>query len=78
MMKFMLAIVLLITVGCKSTTLPQVDPKQAALLQRCPVQLPPLEGSTGVDVYFAMRDWAAIYFDCATRHNGLVDVIKEK
>ncbi|UYF99326.1 hypothetical protein [Halomonas sp. GD1P12] len=46
-------------------------------MQRCPSVLPLLTTGTGEDVALTMSEWAAQYQRCATRHNGLVNVLEE-
>ncbi|WP_446718524.1 hypothetical protein [Halomonas sp. S2151] len=47
------------------------------MLTPCPTTLPPLTDGTARDVALTLRDWANQYHGCATRHNGLIDVLSE-
>lgn len=38
-------------------------------------ELPKHEGTTGAMVLLTLTQWATQYNECATRHNGLVDVV---
>ena len=49
---------------------------QENLLVKCPNVLPPVSGLTGKDWVKMAQDWSNQYYDCAIRHNGLVDVVK--
>ncbi|HLV15998.1 MAG TPA: hypothetical protein VKY70_00855 [Pseudomonas sp.] len=44
---------------------------------KCPEHLQLLTDGTGRDVALTMSAWAATYHECRTRHNGLVDALKE-
>lgn len=44
---------------------------------KCKETLPELNDGTGGEVLVTMTQWAAIYHDCKTRHNGLVDAVKQ-
>lgn len=54
----------------------QVKPIQSNLLTKCDV-LPVHEGKTGASVLSTLVVWASIYNECASRHNALVDVVKD-
>lgn len=65
---------MLLFAGCTTveTTLPS---DQENLKAKCP-RLPDLPGGAGTDVYPWALNAAATYNECATRHNGLVDVLE--
>lgn len=47
-------------------------------MKRCPDALPLLTTGTGEDVALTMKAWASQYHRCATRHNGLIDVLDKR
>ena len=67
---------LLAVSGC-STRPPEASPYQQTLLTRCPETLPTLSDGEAGTVLRTMTEWASQYHDCATRHNGLIEAIRE-
>ena len=56
---------------------PEARPYQQNLLTRCPATLPTLSNGEAGTVLRTMTEWASQYHDCATRHNGLIEAIRE-
>ena len=54
-----------------------LSPDQQNLLTKCPETLPELSDGTGQTGALVIKQTASIYHDCKTRHNGLVDAVKE-
>ena len=50
---------------------------QENLLVKCPNELPKLSSGMAGEVATVFRETQSIYHDCAARHNGLVDAVKE-
>lgn len=50
-----------------------LSPDQQNLLMRCPLVPAQLRNGQGGEMVLVIKDVAAEYHDCATRHNGLVD-----
>lgn len=46
-------------------------------MQKCPEELPTLSDGKGDTAALTIKVSAAIYHDCKTRHNGLVDAVNE-
>lgn len=65
--------------GCASQTTRYSDGPllPPALLQSCP-DLTSLDGASGGAVLAKLTEVAAIYHECAVRHNALVDVVTPK
>ncbi|GAA0586919.1 hypothetical protein GCM10008997_39040 [Halomonas salifodinae] len=64
--------------ACSTTPPPGADPIQQGLLRPCPATLPALTDGTGQDVALTLARWARQYHDCATRHNGLVELLEAR
>jgi hypothetical protein len=64
--------------GCSAK--PEVSPQvmQQTLLIKCPSTLPYDYGTEGSDWVLMAKEWSSIYHECATRHNGLIDVLNLK
>jgi hypothetical protein len=64
--------------GCSAK--PEVVPQaiQQNLLTKCPSSLPYDYGTDGSDWVLMAKEWSSIYHECATRHNGLVDILNSK
>lgn len=71
----LLGAILLTLTGCSAK--PEIVPKaiQQNLLAKCPSTLPYDYGTEGSDWMLLAKEWSSIYHECATRHNGLVDVL---
>jgi len=41
------------------------------------METPTLNGKTGADVVQTLLDWEKFYNECAVRHDGLVDAIRQ-
>ena len=65
----------LLCVSC-TTVQTQSEVTQAGLLVKCE-PLPEVTGGDGVTVFPWVLNAVAQYNDCATRHNGLVDAVKQ-
>ncbi|KAB7698818.1 hypothetical protein GBN33_08500 [Plesiomonas shigelloides] len=68
--------------GC-STQLPLAKKSscqgfQENQLTLCPRQLPRLGGNTGADFDKALREYSALYVECAARHNQLINNIRQR
>lgn len=76
--KLLMGVFLLVLVGCThSQTVPEgFSVSQQGLLKKCPRELPYDYGTTGSEMLRLVKDWSSQYHDCATRHNGIVEVIK--
>lgn len=69
-------VVMVVASGC-STRQPEAKPYQQSLLAKCPTTLPQLNDGEAGTILHTMADWASMYHECATRHNGLVDAIRK-
>jgi hypothetical protein len=64
--------------GC--SVKPEIVPEaiQQNLLVKCSSTLPYDYGTEGSDWMLMAKEWSQIYHECATRHNGLVDILNSK
>ena len=71
----LMGVFLIVLTGCSAK--PEVVPQatQQNLLTKCPSTLPYDYGTEGSDWMLMAKEWSSLYHECATRHNGLVDVL---
>jgi len=50
---------------------------QESLMVKCPETLPELTDGNADTAALVLRETQSIYHNCAPRHNGLVDAIRE-
>jgi hypothetical protein len=54
-----------------------LSPDQQNLMLKCPAVPAQLRNGKGQEMVLVIKEVASIYHGCATRHNGLVDALKE-
>ncbi|ULJ60770.1 Rz1-like lysis system protein LysC [Wielerella bovis] len=72
-----MGVIVLMLTACSNLTAPSmVNNPPANLMQPCP-DLPILTASTGSDVLLWSVQTVYLYRDCAARHQGLIDAIRQ-
>lgn len=66
------------TEGTGTAGMPEQVRPDEAWMQKCPDALPDLTGNTGEHALNAVAAMQKVYFDCADRHNSLVDFERKR